>query len=192
MGRESLEKFFKLLSENKECQAKVKSLGGDIDALSAYAREQGYDVSPDELREYQEKSLKLLKGRMQKKLVQPDVTLTPGAQALYEFIKLARTDESVAGRMAELDAGAPEELIAFGREKGFIFNEQDMQAIGKNILEPSDELNDEELELVAGGTTLVLLGFLAVGLVAAGGLAAGAVVGGGAAAMVVAFTSAMK
>ena len=46
--------------------------------------------------------------------------------------------------------------------------------------------------MVAGGTTLVLLGFLAVGLVAAGGLAAGAVVGGGAAAMVVAFTSAMK
>ena len=191
MSREGLENFFKLLAENPEHQAKVKSFGGDLDALAAYAREQGYDVSPEELREYQDKARQLLKSRLEK-VQRADAPLSPGAREFFALIKLSETDESVAERLAELGAGTTEALIAYGREKGFIFNEQDMQAIGKDILEPSDELSDDELELAAGGTTLVLLGFLAVGLVAAGGLAAGAVVGGGAAAMVVAFTSAMK
>ena len=193
MSREGLEKFFKLLAENPEHQAKVKSFGGggNLDALGAYARDLGYDVSPEELREYQDKARQLLKSRLEK-AQRSDAPLSPGAREFFALIKLSETDESVAERLAELGAGTPEALIAYGREKGFIFDEQDMQAIGKDILEPSDELSDEELELAAGGTTLVLLGFLAVGLVAAGGLAAVAVVGGGAAAMVVAFTSAMK
>ena len=38
MSREGLEKFFKFLAEDKERQAKVKSLGGDVDALAAYVR----------------------------------------------------------------------------------------------------------------------------------------------------------
>ena len=36
--------------ENREAQAKVKNLGGDVDALAAYAREQGYEISPEELK----------------------------------------------------------------------------------------------------------------------------------------------
>ena len=192
MGKESVQQFFNFLAMNPEHQPKVKSIGGDVEALAAFAQELGYKFTVDELREYQDMARELLKARLQKKLDKPDVTVSPGAQAFYGLMKLAETDENVAERLAELGAGEPEELIAYGREKGFIFDRQDMRAIGKDVLEPSDELNEEELELAAGGTTLVLLGFLAVGLVAAGGLAIGAVVGGGAAAMVVAFTSSMK
>ena len=171
MGSEGMEKFFKFLAENPENQAKVQSFGsggGDMDALAAYARELGYEVSPEELREYQENALRVLKGRLQKAR-RPDAPLSPGAREFYALIKLAETDESVAGRLAELAAGTSMELIAYGREKGFIFDEQDMQAIGKDILEPSDELSDEELELAAGGTTVLLfVGILAFGAFALG------------------------
>ncbi|MCL2048811.1 MAG: Nif11-like leader peptide family RiPP precursor [Defluviitaleaceae bacterium] len=192
MNNESIERFFHLLAENPEHLAKLKSFGGDTDALAGFARELGFDVSTEEMREYQDKSQKYLKGLLRKKLQQPDVSVSPGAKDFYALMKLAESDDEVSARLAELGSETAEALIAYGKEKGFSFTEQDMQALGKNILEPSDELSDEELELASGGTTLVLLGFLAVGLVAAGGLAAGAVVGGGAAAMVVAFTSAMK
>ena len=191
MDKKGMEEFIVLLAENPEHQAKVKNFKGDIDALAAYARELGYDISADALRESSEKARQLIKSRLQKSQ-DPAISSSPGSQEFYALMKLAETDEAVASRLTELSTGTPEAVVAYGREKGFTFSEEDMQAIGKYVLEPSDELNDEELELVAGGTTLVLLGFLAVGLVAAGGLAAGAVVGGGAAAMVVAFTSAMK
>ena len=114
-----------------------------------------------------------MKDRLQK-AQRPEVSLSPGAREFFALIKLAETDESVAERLEEFAAGTgtPEELIAYGREKGFTFDEGDMQAVGKNILEPSDELSDEELELAAGGTTLAAVGVgamvvLGVGLVAA-------------------------
>ncbi|MCL2009709.1 MAG: Nif11 family protein, partial [Synergistaceae bacterium] len=125
MSIEGLEKFFKFLAENPEHQDKVKNIG-DMDALAAYARELGYDLSPDELREYQDKALKLLKNRLQKAR-RPDALLSHGAREFYALIKLAETDESVAGRLAELATGTPEALVAYGREKGFVFDEQDMQ-----------------------------------------------------------------
>jgi predicted ribosomally synthesized peptide with nif11-like leader len=181
MSRENLEKFFKFLMENKEGQAKMKGFGGDIDALTAYAREQGYDFSPEELREYQEKARKIFKSRVQKKLRQPEASSSPGAREFYALIKLSETDENVAGRLTELAKGTPEELIAYGREKGFTFNEQDMQTVGKDILEPSDELSDEELELASGGIVVMLALFLgAVAVAGAVGVAAGgaAVIGG--------------
>ena len=85
MSRENLEKFFKLLMDNKEHQAKVKSFGSDVDALAAYAREQGYDFSPEELREYHDKAQRLLKSRAQKRLQQPDATLSAGAREFYNL-----------------------------------------------------------------------------------------------------------
>jgi len=182
MNRESLEKFFNFLAENQELQAKVKDFGGDVDALVAYARELGYEFSPEELRIYQDKARELLKGRLQKKLAQPDVSLSPGARDFYAFMKLAETDEGVAKRLEEIAAGSqetPEELIAYGREKGFVFDRQDMLAIGKDILEPSDELSDDELELAAGGTTAFLI-MLGIGAIVAGGALVFGVAGGAA------------
>ena len=185
MNRENLEKFFNFLAENQELQAKVKSFGGDADALAAYAREQGYEFSPEELRIYQDKARELLKSRLQKKLVQPDVSLSLGARDFFALMKLAETDEEVARRLEDLTAGsqeAPEELIAYGKEKGFVFDRQDMLAIGKDILEPSDELSDDELELAAGGLVDIGLALVFVGCVLGLAAVGGVAVAGGAAA----------
>jgi len=182
MNRESLEKFFNFLAENQEHQAKVKNLGGDVDALVSYARELGYEFSPEELRIYQDKARELLKSRLQKKLAQPGVSLSPGARDFYALTKLAETDEEVAKRLEEIASGSqetPEELIAYGKEKGFNFDRQDMLAVGKDILEPSDELSDDELELAAGGTTAFLI-MLGIGAIVAGGALVFGVAGGAA------------
>ena len=181
MSREGMESFFKFLAENQEHQDKVKSIGGDLDALAAYARELGYDISPEELRESKDKAMKLFKSRLQK-AQRPDVPLSPGAQAFYAFIKLAETDEETAKRLAELASGTAEELIAYGKEKGFVFDRQDMLAIGNDILEPSDELSDEELELAAGGLVDIGLALVFVGCVLGLAAVGGVAVAGGAAA----------
>ena len=47
-----------------------------------------------------------------------------------------------------------------------------MDAVGKDILEPSDELSEEELEMVAGGTTVLLfVGAAVIGVLLIGGAA---------------------
>ena len=154
MSKENVGRFFRFLCENKECQSKVKRLGADPNALADYARELGYDFSPEELQEHRNKALQLIKKRAQEVLQQPDISLSPGALAFYKFVKLAETDGEVSKRVAELAESPPQAIIAYGKEKGFIFNEQDMQTFCKNILDSSDELNDDDLELVAGGDTV--------------------------------------
>ena len=49
-------------------------------------------------------------------------------------MKLAETDEAMTGRLTELSTGTPEVVVAYGREKGFNFSEEDMQAVGKYVL----------------------------------------------------------
>ena len=181
MSINDLDRFFGSLMGNLEMQAKVKSFGSDIDALAAYARESGYDVSAEELREYREKAAQLLKSKMKK---QSDDAVSTGIKEFFGLIKLAEDDKDVAKRLAELGSGTPEELIAYGKEMGFIFTEQDIEGAGKSILETSDELSDEELERVAGGTVAGALLFLAfaAGMTAlvylAGGMVAVAVLVG--------------
>ena len=201
MEKKGMDQFIMLLAENPEHQDKAKSFEGDMEALADYARKLGYDITADELRESSEKSRQLIKSRLQK--VQDSTTsLGPGAREFYALMKLAETDEAVAGRLTELSTGTPEAVVAYGREKGFDFSEEDMQAIGKYVLEPSDELSEEELELAAGGTNL-LIGELAIGLAGSAGLASGVVVGeaggggvasgvGTVAGFVFTFTSTMK
>jgi len=150
MGKEKMEGFFKFLVGDKEAQAKVKSFGGDMDALAAYAREQGYDFSAEELREQQDKARRLIKDRVQK-LQQPDASLSPGAQEFGKLVKLGETDEEVGKRLAEFTLGSADELIAYGKEKGFNFDRQDMKGFAESIMQPSDGLSEEELELAAGG-----------------------------------------
>ena len=179
MSREGLLNFCSHLMENQDLQAKVKEFGGDIGATVAYARELGYEVTPQEFGEYQEKARELITIKLQHKLEKPDVSLTPGAQAFCAFMKLAESDEEVAKRLEELAEGTPEQLSAYGAEKGFVFDRDDMLAFGKDILEPQDELSDEELELVAGGTTAFLI-MLGIGAIVAGGALVFGVAGGAA------------
>jgi len=135
MSREGLDNFFEFLTENREHQAsvKMKSFGGNADALAAYARELGYDISPEELRQLKDIALRKLKSVMQNKLWLLEASLSPGAREFYALIKMGEADESVAERLAELAAETPEDLIAYGMEEGFIFDEQDMWAVGKDI-----------------------------------------------------------
>jgi len=169
MRRENLEEFLKFIAENEEHRTKVNSFGSDADEAAAYAQKLGYDVSPDELRECWQKSLDLLWDRASGKLGRPADTLSSGAGELLALMKLAEDDEETSERLLELATGAPEALIAFGKEKGFSFNERDIQAVGEDILEPSDELSDEDLEMAAGGTTVLLfVGILAFGAFALG------------------------
>ena len=157
MSRESLEKFFQLITENKECKTKAESFGGDADALSVYAQELGYDVSAVELREYQEKAQQLIKSRIQK-LQESKAALSPGAAAFSNLIELSERDEEVAKRINELGSGTKEELIAYGKEKGFIFTEEDMRSVANEIMEPKNELSEDELERVAGGAVILFVG----------------------------------
>ena len=157
MGRAGLEGFFKAVAESREGLDKVKSFGGDMEALAAYAKELGYDVSPEALREHQANSLKLIKGRV-KKSKETKAAVRPGMKDFYALLELAEADPEVAKRLEELGIATREELIAYGKEKGFVFDEQDLEAVGSDILEPEDELSEEELELVAGGTTLLAIG----------------------------------
>ena len=168
MNSREFENFLKFLSEDKDAQKKVKSIGSDMEALAGYAHGLGYDVSPEELRGYQEKSLRELKRRM-KQSQKTEAPLSAGAREFYALLDLAETDEEVNRRMEELSAGSPEELIAYGKGKGFTFDGEDIKAVGKDILESSDELSEEELELVSGGTTVLLfVGILAFGAFALG------------------------
>ena len=178
MSREGLEKLIQLMSADDECREHSKSIGSDMEALVAYAKELDCDVSPEELHECREKSLKLLKGRM-KQSQRSEASLSPGVREFYALVDLSETDKEVEKRLAEISAGTREELIAYGREKGFNFDEQDIQAVSKDILEPTDELSEEELELVAGGTT-AFGAFLVLGLVLGGAavLVGGFIVGG--------------
>ena len=182
MGKESLDKFFNKMAADSELKAKVKSFGGDADELVAFAKDQGYEFSAEELKEYQEKARELLLGRLNKTAKKPVVEQSPGVQAFFALTKLAESDEEAGKRLNELASGTPEELIAYGREKGFIFNEQDMTAIGKDILDPSDELSEEELELAAGGLVDVGLALVFVGCVLGLAAVGGVAVAGGAAA----------
>jgi len=163
MEKDRLEQFFKQMVEDPAVQEKAISFGGDMDALASYAKELGYDVSAEELRTYTNDALKMLTGKLQKKAAGPQKAQSPGAKAFFSLVKLAETDEDVALRLNELAEATPEELIAYGADLGFVFTEQDMLDIGKDILEPSDELSDEDLELVAGGSVSL---FLAVGVAA--------------------------
>ena len=181
MDTKGLEGFFKFLAESREQQDRVRGMGSDAEALAAYAREKGFNVSADALRECQNKARELLNIRLQKKLAEPKAALSPGAKAFFDFMKMAEGNSEMEARLEELATGTPEQLIAYGKENGFTFDRQDMLDIGKEILEPTDELNDEELEMVAGGIVdlIALAVFVGIGLgvAVAGGVGVAAGVG---------------
>ena len=188
MNNKGLEQFFNKMAEDPAIQTHVKSISGDMDALAAYAVALGYDVSAEDVRTYTDKAMKILTAKLQVKAVSPAAAESPGAQAFFSLTKLADSDESIAKRLEELSVGTAEELIAYGAEQGFTFSKQDLLAIGENILEPSDELSDEELELAAGGTSL-LCAATVLAFASAAALAGGAVIGAGVTGAVVGFVA---
>ena len=182
MNKKGLEEFFSFVATNRDLQEQVKGLGGDVDALAAFAKERGYDVSPEELRSYTDGARELLKSKLQQAQRESGASQSPGVKAFFALMKLGESDDEVGKRLEELSGGTAEELIAYGAELGFLFSREDMLDIGKDILEPSDELSDEEMERVAGGVidlTSLAVVFAGIGLsvALAGGVGVAAGVG---------------
>jgi len=98
-----------------------------------------------------------------------------------EFSKLAETDAEVEKRITEASK-SPQELIAYGKEKGFTFDTDDMKEVAIKLMEQEEELSDDELEAVAGGLTVAIA--FALGIVAAIVVTGGVVVGVGVSAAV--------
>jgi len=177
MKEQTLIEFITYLKTNPECFEKVKELGDDNAALAAYARELGYDFTPDDLSELKVKAQQLI-GDKWRQL--DESAMSDGAKQFMEFTKLAEVDNDIAKEVAGL-SGNPQGLIEYGKEKGFVFNALDMKEVAKKLMEQEEELSDYELESVAGGITLTVLMVIGtVGLVAGvvGGAAAGAAVVG--------------
>jgi len=166
VNEQKFSEFSEYLAKNKECLEKVKELGSDYAALAEYASELGYDLSPDEIKYF-------LAGKQQEieatwSNLGSEQTLSDGAKQFMAFSKLADTDAKIAEQIAEL-SGCPQELIAYGKEKGFNFDENDIKEVAKKLMEREEEISDTELETVVGGTLIVGLALLGtVALVSAG------------------------
>ena len=173
MNETKLQQFYNHLAKNPQCLEKAKEFEGDMTALAAYARELGYEVTAEELTALRNKQIKALETKL-KELEASKESMSAGAKQFMEFSKLAETEPEVEKRITEASK-SPQELIAYGKEKGFVFDTDDMKEVAKKLMEQEDELSDEELEAVAGGVTVavgVALGITAV-IVLVGGVAVG-------------------
>ena len=101
MSRENLLGFYMFLAKNSAGMTKVKNFRGNVDAVLAYAREQGYDFSPEELQAQRNIMLQYIKGRIQE-IRQLGVSSTPHVQAFRKLFKLDESDEEVSKRLSEL------------------------------------------------------------------------------------------
>ena len=68
------------------------------------------------------------------------------------FLEKIQTDEGLQKEMKGLieKKASPAEVVAFANKKGFNFSEADLEKFGKDTV-MSGELDDEQLESVAGG-----------------------------------------
>jgi len=191
MNELKLQQFYDHLQKNPDCQKKAKEFGDDTTALAAYALELGYAITAEDLTAFKSKAKQVLEAKW-KELDTAKASLSDGAKQFMEFSKLADTDTEVAKRIAELSK-SPQELIAYGKGKGFSFDTNDMKEVAKKLMEQEEELSDEELEAVAGGSTMLLLvlAFMSAAVVG-GAVVAGAGVAAGAGAVAVCVMSAQS
>ena len=99
---------------------------------------------------------------------------------LKEYGEIIAENEEIKNRAKEIGFDV-EGQIAYGKELGFDFSMEDMQALAEEAGFSQDELNEEQLEQIAGGLALVPTLIVAAGII--GFLVASAVAGfGGAAA----------
>jgi len=104
-------------------------------------------------------------------MLQSNDSLSSGAKDYARLLNLADTDEDVAKRLGELGTISSAKVIAYGKEKGFVFTEEDMEDVGNEIFGASNKLSNDDLEQVAGGAqarTVVGAVSLGVGVVSLG------------------------
>ena len=191
MNELKLQQFYDHLQKNPDCQKKANEFGDDTTALAAYALELGYAITAEDLTAFMSKAKQVFEAKW-KELDTAKTTMSAGEKQFMEFSKLADTDTEVAKRIAELSK-SPQELIAYGKGKGFSFDTNDMKEVAKKLMEQEEELSDEELEAVAGGSTMLLLvlAFMSAAVVG-GAVVAGAGVAAGAGAVAVCVLSAQS
>ncbi|BAF60534.1 hypothetical protein PTH_2353 [Pelotomaculum thermopropionicum SI] len=173
MSVEDLNRFMQFLAENEEAANKVKEVGVEnLEAIAAYARELGYEFDRRELEEVMNKVTELYGARIKKNLEKAaaaaDKEQRPGMRNLHRFVQLVGENAEIAKKVQEIGFSDPGAIIAYAREHGFEFDEQDLEEFGSQMLEQSDELSEEELEQVAGGVWPgVVLGVAAAGVAGA-------------------------
>ena len=179
MNELKLQQFYDHLQKKPECLSKAKEIGSDMTALSRYALELGYEVTAEELTAFSSKAKRVLEAKM-KELETSKAALSDGAKQFMEFSRLADADPEVAKRITELFK-SPQEMITYGKEKGFSFDTNDMEEVAKKLMEQEEELSDDELEAAAGGVTLLAVGVGAVlvfsAVVGVGSVAAAVAIG---------------
>jgi len=179
MNEIKLQQFYEHLQKNQDCFAKAKEFGGDMTALAAYALGLGYEITAEEFAAFDSKVKQELEAKW-KELDIGKTSMSDGAKQFMEFSKLADADTEVAKRITELYK-SPQEMITYGKEKGFSFDTNDMEEVAKKLMEHDEELSDDELEAVAGGVTLLAVGVGAIlvfsAVVSVGSVAAAAAIG---------------
>ena len=72
---------------------------------------------------------------------------------LKKFGKLCAEDKTVKARAKEIGMDNPEGLIAYAKDElDLEFDQEDMKALAKESGSSRDELSEEDLEKIAGGT----------------------------------------
>jgi len=88
-------------------------------------------------------------------LLESNLSLSQGELDFVKLLNLVDIDEYVAAKLfGDQNANSRSELITYGKEKGFNFTEEDIDAVDKEIFGASNALTDNDLEQVAGGETL--------------------------------------
>jgi predicted ribosomally synthesized peptide with nif11-like leader len=179
MSIEELNKFLQMVTTNEEAANKMKEIGDNVDAIIAYGKELGFEFDRQEFDELRKKVIELHKVRIKKNMEKAAATADmqrPGMRNLHRFVRLVGENKEIAEKVQEISFGDPKAIIAYGRELGFEFDEKDLEELGSNVLEQSDELSEEELEMVSGGFVTVGLAIAAmVGVMAGAALVAGAI-----------------
>ncbi|HUM59485.1 MAG TPA: Nif11-like leader peptide family RiPP precursor [Bacillota bacterium] len=181
MSIEELNRFLQMVATNEELAEKMKEIGENDDAIVAYGKELGYDFDRQDIEELRKKVIDLHKVRIKKNLEKAvaaaDKEQRPGMRNLHRFVQLVGENKEIAEKVQEISFDDPKAIIAYARDLGFEFDEKDLEEFGGNMLERSDELSEEELEMVAGGFVdlMALVAFLSIA--AAGAAAVGVTLG---------------
>jgi predicted ribosomally synthesized peptide with nif11-like leader len=182
MSIEELNKFMQMVATNKEAAEKMKEIGENDDAIVAYGKDLGYDFDRQDIKELRKKVIDLHKIRIKKNLEKSpaadDKEQRPGMRNLHRFVQLIGENKEIAEKVQEISFDDPKAIISYAKDLGFEFDEKDLEEFGSNVLGQSDELSEEELEMVSGGfvglVVFAMIVVMAAVVAAAGALAAAA------------------
>ncbi len=164
MSKESMQQFLDMMAKNPEVAEKVKEVAQKgPQAFLDYAAERGCEIEEKDLKELGEKAVEALNKQVKEQtekllsfLEKDPSPQNEGMKNLIRLMKDSEEDEVVTHKLNELVMRDPSAIVDYGKERGYDFTEKDLLQFGKALLEQENELNDEELDQVAGGMDIVL------------------------------------